>query len=310
MRYASHGVRRRVAPRRLSKGAIMHLRWSFIAGFGIVVAFGLTGWAAEPPSVPAAPSHDPVVARIDGVELHLSDVEAARQNLAPQARKLPLAAVYPALLDRLVNTALLAEAGRKAHLDQTPQVAARLRRLQDSLIAQIYLTKAIDSAMNEEQLKARYQALAKAKASEEEVHARHILVKTQAEAEKIIGELDKGADFAALAKKYSTDPSNAQSGGDLGYFTRDQMVPAFSAAAFALPVGSYTKKPVKTEFGWHVIKVEDRRKRPPPSFEEARPELEKQIASEVIDKALKELRGAAKIETFGPDGKPLPQEKH
>ena len=92
----------------------------------------------------------------------------------------------------------------------------------------------------------------------EEVHARHILVKTEAEAKSIIDQLNKGADFAALAKKYSTDPA-AASGGDLGYFSRDDMVPAFSAAAFALKPGQYTKTPVKTQFGWHVIKVVDRR---------------------------------------------------
>jgi peptidyl-prolyl cis-trans isomerase C len=297
------------APRRFAKGAVMDLRWSFVTGLAALVAVTLAARAADHPSATAVPAGDPVVARVDGIELHLSDVEAARQNLPPQARKLPFKTVYPVLLDRLVNTALIAEAGRKAHLDHSPEVQSRVRRFEDSLIAQLYLKKAVASAASEEQLKARYQAFVKAKGGEEEVRARHILVKTEAEADNIIAQLAKGADFAALAKKYSNDP-NAKSGGDLGYFTHDQMVPAFADAAFALPVGGVTKKPVKTEFGWHVIKVEDRRKRPPPNFAEARPQLENQIASEVINNKLKDLRNTARIETFGPDGKPLPPGEH
>jgi peptidyl-prolyl cis-trans isomerase C len=140
------------------------------------------------------------------------------------------------------------------------------------------------------------------------VRARHILVKTEAEAKEIIAELDKGADFAALAKKYSTD-TGADAGGDLGYFGHDDMVAAFADAAFAVPAGQYARAPVKTEFGWHVIKVEDRRLGKPPSFEEAREELGQALTHEIIEAKLKELRGIAKIETFGLDGKPLPAAK-
>jgi peptidyl-prolyl cis-trans isomerase C len=140
------------------------------------------------------------------------------------------------------------------------------------------------------------------------VHARHILVPTEAEAKSVIAELEKGADFAALAKKYSKDPG-AESGGDLGYFGHDDMVKEFADAAFALSPGQYTKTPVKTEFGWHVIKVEDRRAGKPPSFEEAREQLSREIAHGIIDGKLHDLRNAAKIEEFGLDGKPLPASK-
>ena len=286
----------------------MHPRWSLIAGIAAFAAVTFTARAAEHPPASAGPPGDPVVARVDAIELHRSDVEAARQSLPPQARNVPFDKLYPVLLDRLVNTVLIAEAGRNAHLDQDPEVESRVKRFRDSLIAQLYLKKAVASAATEQQLKTRYQDLVKKKSGAEEVRARHILVKTKAEAEKIIAELGKGADFAELAKKYSSDP-NGKSGGDLGYFTHDQMVPPFSDAAFALPVGAITKEPVKTEFGWHVIKVEDRRKRPPPTYEEARREIENEIASEVINEKLKELRSTAKIQTFGPDGKPLPQGK-
>jgi peptidyl-prolyl cis-trans isomerase C len=288
---------------------------------GLVCAAGLAaGHAAmaadQPPAPPttSAPAPSPlpppntVVARVDGTELHLSDVEAAQQNLPPQAQKLPLEQIYPMLLDRLVDGMLITEAGRKERLEQDPELQVRLKRYEDRLIQEAYLNQAIKAAETEDQLKARYQTFAKDKAGREEVHAQHILVKTEDEAKSVIAELDKGADFGELAKKYSTDPS-ASSGGDLGYFGHDDMVKAFTDAAFALPKGQYSKTPVKTEFGWHVIKVEDRRAGKPPSFEEAREQLSRDLAHEIIDAKLQNLRGAAKIEEFGLDGKPLPATK-
>jgi peptidyl-prolyl cis-trans isomerase C len=285
---------------------------------GLITAFagGALLAADQPPAPPTAsapapsplPPPNTVVARVDGTELHLSDVEAAQQNLPPQAQKLPLEQIYPMLLERLVDGALITEAGRKEHLEQDPELQVRLKRYEDRLIQEAYLNQAIKAAETESQLKARYQTFAKDKAGREEVHAQHILVKTEDEAKSVIAELDKGGDFGELAKKYSTDPS-ARSGGDLGYFGHDDMVKEFADAAFALSPGQYSKTPVKTEFGWHVIKIEDRRAGKPPSFEEAREQLSRDLAHEIIDAKLQNLRGAAKIEEFGLDGKPLPATK-
>jgi len=292
----------------------------FILALGLLCAAFAAGdavMAADPPSAspslvgPAAvslPPGDTVVARVDGTELRLSDVEAAQKNLPPQAQKLPLEQIYPILLDRLVDGELITEAGRKEHLDRDPDVQSRLKRYEDRLIQEAYLNRMVKPAETEDELRTRYQTMLKEKPAHEEVHARHILVATEAEAKSVIAELDKGADFAALAKKYSTDPG-AKSGGDLGYFGHDDMVKEFADAAFALSPGQYTKTPVKTEFGWHVIKVEDRRVGKPPSFEEAREELSRDLAHEIIDAKLKELRGTANIEEFGLDGKPLPAAK-
>ncbi len=300
-------------------GSAMHPRLLLASALGLALVVGLgvhAASAADPaPAAPAAgaaaatpmPPANQVVARVDGVELYFSDVEAAQQSLPPQAQKLPLDSIYPILLDRLVDAALIAEAGRKEHLDQDPEVQRRLKLYQDRLIQQAYIERAVKAAATEDRLKARYEVLLKEKPAREEVHASHILVKTEAEAKSVIAELDKGADFAALAKKYSTDPGGA-SGGDLGYFGRDDMVPEFAAAAFALPVGKYTETPVQTKFGWHVIKVEDRRNGKPPTFEEAHDEVSRLIAHDVVDAKLNELRGAAKIETFGLDGKPMAPE--
>ena len=298
-------------------------RFTLAAALALALVIGVTAparaadpGAAPPPAQPTAPSApaaplppaDTVVARIDGTVLRLSDVEAVQQSLPQQAQKLPLQQIYPILLDRLVDGALVTEAGRKEHLDQNPEVELRLRQYQDHLIQQAYIEQLIKGAGTDDQLKARYQQLIQEKPQREEVHARHILVKTEGEAKSIIAQLDKGADFATLAKKYSTDPG-AASGGDLGYFGRDDMVPAFAAAAFALPVGKYTETPVKTEFGWHVILVEDRRVKKAPTFAEAREEISRQLARDAIKAKLAELRSAANIETFGLDGKPLPQSK-
>jgi peptidyl-prolyl cis-trans isomerase C len=285
-----------------------------VLALGLVCADGHAAMAADPSATPPAPSTpapqamppgNPVVARVDGTELRLSDVKAAQKNLPPQAQKLPLEQIYPMLLDRLVDGMLITEAGRKEHLDRDPEVQDRLKQYGDRLIQEAYINRAIKEAETEDALKARYQSFLKEKPAHEEVHARHILLATEAEAKSVIAELDKGADFAALAKKYSKDPG-AEAGGDLGYFGHDDMVKEFADAAFALSPGQYTKTPVKTDFGWHVIKVEDRRAGKPPSFEEAREQLTRDIAHEIIDAKLHDLRDAAKIEEFGLDGKPLP----
>jgi peptidyl-prolyl cis-trans isomerase C len=288
---------------------------------GLVCAAGFAAghavMAADPratpssPGTPAAqalPPGNPVVARVDGTELRLSDVEAAQQNLPPQAKKLPLEQIYPILLDRLVDGMLITEAGRKEHLDQDPDVQSRLKQYEDRLIQEAYINRVVKPAETEDRLRTRYETFLKEKPAQDQVHARHILVKTETEAKSVIAELDKGADFTALAKKYSTDPG-AESGGDLGYFKHDDMVKEFADAAFALSPGQYSKTPVKTEFGWHVIKVEDRRQGKPPTLEEAREQLSRDLAHEIIDAKLQDLRGAAKIEEFGLDGKPMPATK-
>ncbi|HEV2303250.1 MAG TPA: peptidylprolyl isomerase [Stellaceae bacterium] len=271
--------------------------------FAVALFLGMPGALAAAPA-----ANDPVIARVNGAVLHRSDFEAAERTLPPQAQKLPVATVYPILLEQLVDGELIAEAGRKEQLQKDPEVVAELKRDENRLIEHAYLARAIKAATTEASLKAQYQVFLKEHPPQEEVQARHILVKTKKEAEDIIAQLDKGADFATLAKKYSTDPGG-KSGGDLGFFSKKQMVPAFADAAFALKAGTYTKTPVKSEFGWHVIKVEARRPGKEPSLAEARPQLENMIARSVINAQVKQLRSGAKIETFDLEGKPLAPEK-
>ncbi len=245
---------------------------------------------------------DPVVAIVNGFEIHLSDISRARRQLPPQAQQYPMATIYNFLINNLVNTRLVAAAARKEGLDKQEDVVKQIRRLEEQILHQEYLAQRVSSAVTEERLKDSYQTYVKNNPVGEEVHARHILVQTREQALEVIGRLNKGEDFAALARALSTGPSGKQ-GGDLGYFTAGRMVPPFSKAAFGTRPGTFTTKPVKTQFGWHIIKVEDKRSQKPKSFEEVRGQLRETIAKELSDAVIAELRKAADVKTFGPDGK-------
>ena len=159
--------------------------------------------------------------------------------------------------------------------------------------------------VDDKALEARYQQFLKDNPQQEEVRARHILVASEAVAKEIIADLKKGGDFAALAKAKSTDGS-AKEGGDLGFFTREDMVPEFSEAAFALKPNEFTQEPVKSQFGWHVIKLEQRRQTAAPALADVRDQLTSEMSQEMITKIVEDLRKGAKIEKFDIEGKPLP----
>jgi peptidyl-prolyl cis-trans isomerase C len=159
--------------------------------------------------------------------------------------------------------------------------------------------KEVAGAITDADLKKRYDEEMAKQPPVNEIHARHILVKTKEEAEAIIKELDAGGDFEKIAKEKSTDGAAPQ-GGDLGYFTEDQMVPEFSKAAFALPVGKYTEQPVKTQFGWHVIKVEDKRTKQPPSFDQVKNQIKQLVLRDKYFAAVNAARSAAKVDIADP----------
>ena len=237
---------------------------------------------------------DPVVALVDGAEIHRSDVVAAYETLPPPYRSLPFAQLYDTLLDNVISSRLMVEAARKQGLEEDAEVKTRIQRAADRVLTESYLTKLIDDAVTEDALKAEYEAFKKDFQPEDGVHARHILVATEDEAKAIKAELDKGADFAKLASEKSTDPG-AANGGDLGFFTADRMVKPFADAAFAMKPGEISD-PVQTQFGWHVIKLEERRKQPVPAFDEKKQELEMELQRKTVDQTLEALRKDAKIE--------------
>ena len=253
----------------------------------------------------AAPAYTAktVVARVNGREITVGDLEILRATLPQQYQQLPLELLFANLREQAVSRQLVTDAADKSGLRDDQEFKDRLAVAERRILQQIYLTRAIEAAVTDEALKKAYEeAVAKMKPVEE-VRARHILVKTEDEAKKIIGELDKGADFAELAKKYSTGPTG-KDGGDLGYFTKGDMVAEFSDAAFKLKPGEYTKKPVKSSFGWHVIKLEDRRQKAKPSLDDMRQELTDQLSRQALSDLLADLRGKSKVEVFKLDGTP------
>ena len=218
----------------------------------------------EAPGKDAPAAADPVIARVNGAVIHRSDLDALRANLPPQVAQQDPNQLYPKLLDQLIALDLAAEAARKAKVQDQPHVKQMLAFNENELLANAYLADLARKDVTEAKLKERYDQYIKTSAPHEEVHARHILVPTEEEAKQIIDQLKKGADFAKLASEKTTDPAGKTSGGDLGYFGEKDMVPEFAQAAFALKPGEFTQTPVKTQFGWHVIKVEDRRQAKPP----------------------------------------------
>jgi peptidyl-prolyl cis-trans isomerase C len=254
-------------------------------------------------AVPAlAANDDPVVATVNGEAIHRSALEQIRAAI-PYLKDVPLEHVYDALLDNVVDLALVAAEARKTGLEKDPVVQRNIQAAERQILRTVYLTREIDKKITDAQLKADYDAWLKENPPQEEIHARHILLENEKDARAVIESLKSGKDFVALAKEKSSGPS-ASSGGDLGYFKQADMVKPFADAAFALKAGEYSKEPVKTQFGWHVIKVEDRRTAKAPSFEELKPQLHDKVAGDIAMEIVKGLRDKAQIKRFAIDGSP------
>jgi peptidyl-prolyl cis-trans isomerase C len=259
---------------------------------------------AKPPAQKpqAAAPKDPVVATINGHPVHLSELEVAQQALPPQYRNVPLQSVYPALLDRIIDSKLVVADGKKNKVEADPAFKKRMAFVEEQVIQDYWLQKEIAKRITKEQMQQRYQEKLKSMPAEEEVRARHILVATEQEAKDLLAELKKGAAFDKLAREKSTDKASGAEGGDLGWFKRTDMVKEFADAAFNLKKGELSEAPVKTQFGFHVIKMEDRRKAPPPSFEEMSDHIRDELARETVSHFLDQLRANSKIEKFNMDG--------
>ena len=251
------------------------------------------------PAAAPKPAANPVLATVDGKPIRASDVAQAAAGLPPNLRSLPAKTLDPLLLTRLIDAHALVIAARKQKLDQTPAVKREIAAATDEVLENALLTKEVGPQITDAALRARYAKTIAGKPGPEEVHARHILVSTKAAAEKIIAQLEKGAKFSALAKKYSKDPGAAD-GGDLGFFTKSEMVPAFADAAFALKPGQYTKTPVHTQFGWHVIEVLARRRAPALTFAVAKAKLRQQMLKAAVEKAIAEARAGVSIHMMTP----------
>ncbi|MDG3440076.1 peptidylprolyl isomerase [Nitrospirillum amazonense] len=276
---------------------------------GTALAADTPAKAAAPAAAPAAGSpaqaaDDPVVARVNGKEIHRSEVLAEYSQLPAQTQQqIHLNEAYPRVLENLVTARLLADAGYKDKLQDSKEVKTELKHAEERFVQQAYIRKQVDARMNEALLKKKYDEMVKAMPAEDEVRARHILVKTKEEADALIKQIQGGADFAKLASEQQIDKNSAASAGDLGYFTKGDMVAPFADAAFAMKPGEVSKTPVKTDFGWHVIKVEDRRKRQAPPFEQVKGQVAQAEAQDLAAQVVDELRKGAKVEAFDITGK-------
>ena len=254
-----------------------------------------------------AQTTDPVVAIVNGNQIKKSDVLAAYESLPEQYRQMPIEQIFDPLIEQIVSGELLLERANKENLADDPAIKAQLERAHDGVLRDGVIKKAIDEGVTQEKIQAAYEAMKSQPGfAYEETRAAHILVAEEAEAAAIITQLQGGADFAKLAQEKSTDPSAKDNSGDLGYFTREAMVPEFAEAAFTIPVGTVGEKPVKSQFGWHVIKVEDRRQNVP-SLEEKEPEIREQLSREIVTALLADVRNGGTIEIFNIDGSPKAQ---
>ncbi len=285
----------------------LSFRRASLAGLGL--AFGLSALTLSPlmaqeaapapaAAAPAAAPVDPnaVVATVNGEKLTEADLGLAEGELSQQFAQMPPEQRRAAALSAAIEIRVMAAQAVATGLDKDPEFQRRMAFLQQRALHGEMVEKSVVDKVTDAEVRARYDQEIANTPPVNEVHARHILVKTKEEAVAIIKQLDGGADFQKLANEHTSDPSGKTNGGDLGWFGPGQMVPEFDKAAFALEVGKYTKEPVQSQFGWHVIKLEDKRTKQPPAFDDVKDQAKQAVIRDKYFALVKQLRGAAKVE--------------
>lgn len=279
-----------------------------MAALSLALAAPLAAQTPAPaPASPSAPATAPtlptpadgILARVQGVEIRQADLDAAEEDIGGQAT----AQMNPEqkreyLLSFVIDLTLAAKAAEQRNVQSGPDFARKLAYYRNKLLVETLLNSETAARVNEAEMRKIYDEQRARVTPEDEVRARHILVESEDEAKAIIAQLRGGADFAAIAKEKSKDPGGAANGGDLGFFAKAQMVPEFAEAAFAMQAGQLSEAPVKTQFGWHIIKVEERRQRPIPSFEQVRGQIEDFLTRRVQADLVQRLRAEAQVERF------------
>ncbi|MFT8718876.1 peptidylprolyl isomerase [Acetobacter sp.] len=258
---------------------------------------------------PAQPTVDPnsVVATVNGEKVTLNDIRKSAANMPPQLRQLPQNMIFPMLVNQAVDQKAIQIAAHKDNLQNDPEVKAAMENAANTALQNAWLSKQVMPQLTDAAIHDYYEKNYANKKPEKEVHARHILVKTEAEAQDIIKKLKSGANFGTLAESLSTDKGSAKNnGGDLGWFKKGDMVPAFADAAFAMKPGTYSDKPVKSQFGFHVIQVLADREVPVPKEDEVKDQIRQKLIQQDVRAAVDKATSSVKIVRFGPDGKPIP----
>lgn len=277
------------------------------ASHGLILSRGLAAClvAAFVFAAPLARAQDdPVVARVNGTEIRQSDLAVAEEDVGNQVAQMDPAAKRDYLINLLSDMILVGQAAEARKIQDSAEFKRRLALTRTKLLMEQFLQAEAKTAVTDAALRKVYDEAIGQMKKEPEVRARHILVEAEDEAKAIVADLKKGADFAELAKSKSKDPGAAD-GGDLGYFTKDQMVPEFSEVAFKLDKGALSD-PVKSQFGWHVIKVEDKRERQPPEFDKVKDQLESFVVRRAQVELITKLRTDAKIEKLTPPAAAAP----
>jgi peptidyl-prolyl cis-trans isomerase C len=284
--------------------ARMALPFSLLAALTASVAAQETAPAAPSAAEaakPAAPDPAKVIATIDGKPVTEADLALAQASVDQQYAQLPPEQRRAAAFMAIMEIRLLADKAVAEGLDKDQDFQRRMAFLQQRALHSELIDKDVGAKITDQEVRARYDKQMADTPPVNEVKARHILVKTKEEAEAIVKQLDGGADFQKLANEHTTDPSGKTSGGDLGYFAPGQMVPEFEKAAFTLNVGQYTKEPVQSQFGWHIILIEDKRAQQPPAFDTVKDEIKNLVFREKYFAMVGDLRKAAKVDVTDPD---------
>jgi peptidyl-prolyl cis-trans isomerase C len=247
---------------------------------------------------------NPTVASVNGENITRVDVFNFMQQLPPNMKQLPIQQIFPLSQEQVINARVITANTKGVSLENDPLVKEQLAAAKDQITRNVYIQREVEKRITEDRLKAAYDEYVKQFPDIDERQARHVLVDTEDKAKEVITKLNEGGDFATIAKETSQD-ATAQNGGELGFFAKGDVVPEFAEAAFATSIGEYTKKPVKTQFGYHVIKIEGERKRPPADFETAKPFLDAQLRRVVFDELIQDWREAAEIQRFDINGKPI-----
>jgi peptidyl-prolyl cis-trans isomerase C len=261
----------------------------------------LAGCSKNSSNEVAAAGADTVIARVNGIDIKQSDLALAEEDVGAEMQGSPPDAKREQLIAYLADVIMVTQEAEKKKIAENPDFKRRLAFLRNKLLMGFELQEEGKAAVSENGMQQTYQDAVKSMAGQEEVRARHILVESEDEAKTILTELKGGADFATLAKEKSKDPGAAQ-GGDLGYFSKDQMVPEFADVAFKMYAGQLSN-PVKTQFGWHIIKVEDKRVREAPEFDKVKDQIESYMMRKAQTDYVTKLRQTAKIERLDkPEG--------
>lgn len=257
--------------------------------------------AAEAPAAeaPAPVSPDTVVATVGGETITEADLGFAAEDLTQELSQMPADQRRPFLLRVLIDMKVMAKAGRDAGMGDTPLFKQRLAYLEERALRRAYFADAIANSVTEEAVRAEYDKLVADFKPQEEIRASHILVATEDEAKAIKAELDGGADFATIAKEKSIDPG-AANGGDLGFFGKGMMVAPFEQAAYALTEIGQVSEPVQSQFGWHIIKLEEKRESSPPTFEQVAGQLQQQLLMTTFDGTVAKLMEGVAIDIPDP----------